>query len=171
MNTILFPMILLAAVGSGLMAGLFFVFSNFAMRALAKLPPAQGAAAMQSINVVILNPLFLLVFMGTAILSLASGVFAVLHWGKPGMLFVLVGSVLYLAGCIVVTGTQNVPLNNRLAAVQAESPEGEAMWEEYLAKWVPWNHVRTLATIAAMAAFVVAAWKLGGSCTPSTMAE
>ena len=37
------------------------------MQALARLPPAQGIAAMQSINVVVINPLFLTVFLGTAV--------------------------------------------------------------------------------------------------------
>jgi uncharacterized membrane protein len=48
----------LAALGGGLMTGLFFVFSAFMMTALARLPAGQGMAAMQSINVAILNPAF-----------------------------------------------------------------------------------------------------------------
>ena len=59
----------LAALGSGLMAGLFFIFSVFIMAALGRLPPASGIAAMQSINVIILNGMFLSVFMGTALLA------------------------------------------------------------------------------------------------------
>ncbi len=54
-----------ATVGSGLMAGLLFVFSNAIMRALTQLPPAAGLEAMQRINVAIVNPLFLTVFLGT----------------------------------------------------------------------------------------------------------
>ncbi len=63
MNTPIFILILLAAIGSGLMAGLFFTFSNFAMKALLKLPPSSGAAAMQSINITIINPWFPAIFM------------------------------------------------------------------------------------------------------------
>lgn len=61
-----------AIIGSGLMAGLFFVFSVCVMQALSRLPPEQGIAAMNAINVVIQNPLFLIAFMGTALLGLAS---------------------------------------------------------------------------------------------------
>ena len=61
----------LAALGSGLMAGLFFIFSVTIMASLAKLTPAGGIAAMQSINVTILSGTFLGVFMGTALISLA----------------------------------------------------------------------------------------------------
>jgi len=41
---------LLAALGSGVVAGVFFAFSSFVIPALARLPPAQGVLAMQSIN-------------------------------------------------------------------------------------------------------------------------
>ena len=70
------PLILLTALGSALMAGTFFAFSNFVMPALGKLPAEQGLAAMQSINRVVLNPLFLSVFVGTAVAAaiLAAGV-------------------------------------------------------------------------------------------------
>src|SRR5690606_28980359 len=47
-------LVLLAALGCALMAGLFFAFSVAVMRALGALPAAQGIAAMQSINAVIL---------------------------------------------------------------------------------------------------------------------
>lgn len=49
----------LSALGCGLIAGFFFAFSAVVMKALGKLPPAQGIAAMQSINVVVINPWFL----------------------------------------------------------------------------------------------------------------
>jgi uncharacterized membrane protein len=57
---------LISALGSGLMAGFFFAFSVSVMKALSRLPPAQGIAAMQSINVVVINPVFLIAFFGTA---------------------------------------------------------------------------------------------------------
>ena len=50
-----FVLTLLAALGSGLIGGVFFAFSAFVMKALARLRPDQGIAAMQSINVTVLN--------------------------------------------------------------------------------------------------------------------
>ena len=48
---------LACALGCGLMAGFFLAFSNCVMKSLARLPPAQGSAAMQGMNVaVIINP-------------------------------------------------------------------------------------------------------------------
>ena len=62
----LFALTLCAALGCGLMAGVFFAFSAFVMKALARLPPGEGLAAMQSINVAVVNPWFLVAFLGTA---------------------------------------------------------------------------------------------------------
>jgi uncharacterized membrane protein len=147
---------LIAALGSGLMAGLFFAFSSFIMTALAKLPPEQGIAAMNSINVTILNATFGLAFFGTAVLCLGLGVVSILRWAEPGSAWLLAGSLIFLVGTIGVTVVFNVPLNNALAAVTPTSPEGAALWTRYLAEWVPWNHVRTLADIAALIAFILA---------------
>jgi len=48
---VLLIMTLVAALGCGLMAGLFYAFSVSVMKALARLPSAAGIAAMQFINV------------------------------------------------------------------------------------------------------------------------
>jgi uncharacterized membrane protein len=61
-----FVFTLVAALGCGLMAGLFFAFSVAVMKVLARLPSAEVIAAMQAINVAIINPVFLTVFFGTA---------------------------------------------------------------------------------------------------------
>lgn len=145
-----------AALGSGLMAGLFFVFSVCVMTALGRLPAAQGIAAMQSINSAILNPLFFAVFFGTAVLSLVLIVLSLVEWNDPGAVWRFGGGTLYLVGIILVTMVRNVPLNNRLAAVDPDSTGGASLWSRYLSVWTTWNHVRTLASLAAMAAFVLA---------------
>jgi len=156
MADILNAAIFLAALGSGLMAGLFFVFSAFMMSALARLGAPQGIAAMQSVNVTILNPLFLTVFMGTALLSLITGIAAIWNWSAEGSGWLLAGSLLYLIGIIVVTMVFNVPLNDALASVDPASGEGAALWARYLDVWVKWNHVRTVAGVGALACFISA---------------
>lgn len=152
----LFPITLSATLGCGLMAGLFFTFSVFVMQALAALPAAQGMAAMKSINVVILNPLFLLVFLGTAAVSVYAVVFALRHGEEPGRVFLLAGGLLYLAGSLIVTMAFNVPMNDALASANAATPEGVRVWTNYLSVWTAWNHVRTAASLAATAAFALA---------------
>jgi len=78
----IFALVLAAALGSGVMAGVFYAFSTGIMLALGHLPAAQGIAAMQSINVAVINPLFLGAFLGTALLSLAAAVVAIMSWGE-----------------------------------------------------------------------------------------
>jgi uncharacterized membrane protein len=159
MNVMLFALTLFSALGSGLMAGLFFVFSIAVMDALDRLPPAQGIAAMQSINVVILNPLFFAVFFGTALAALVLAVVAVVQWQQPGAAWLFVGSLFYLVGCILVTVIRNVPLNEALAAVNPTSEEGGRLWTRYLTDWTSWNHVRTVLCVAAAASFIVAIYR------------
>jgi len=137
-----------AAVGSGLVGGLLFTFSAFLMTVLSRLPPAQGIAAMQSINVAILNPLFGLLFFGTTVAGLVLAVAAPFS-DLPGALWRLVGGLLFVVGVFGLTMVVNVPLNNELAAVDPASVDGAQLWERYVARWTAWNHVRTLAAIAA----------------------
>jgi len=151
-----FVLALLCALGSGLIAGVFFAFSAFVMRALVRLPPAQGIAAMQSINVVVLNPMFLGVFLGTAILCAIAVIAALLRRDAPGCAFALAGGVLYLAGTFGGTIAFNVPWNDRLAAVAPDDPAAAETWRLYSGRWTAWNHVRTLAALAASASFTVA---------------
>ena len=147
---------LLAALGCALMAGLFFAFSVSVMRGLARIPPAAGIAAMQAINIVILNPVFGLVFFGTTAVCLIVTVAAVVRWHQLASAYMLAGGLLYLTGAFGVTVVFNVPRNNALAGVDPASPEGARVWAGYLVTWTAWNHVRTIASVAATAALIVA---------------
>jgi uncharacterized membrane protein len=153
---ILVALTLAAMLGSGLMAGTFFAFSTFVMKALARLPAAAGVAAMQSINVAVINPPFLGVFLGTAVLCAVALSAAVFRWERPGAVYLLVGGVLYVAGTFLVTVLFNVPLNNSLATVHPADPDAARQWARYLSRWTAWNHVRTAAALAAVASFAMA---------------
>jgi len=146
----------LAALGAGIMGGLFFIFSNTIMAAFGKLPPANGIAAMNSISVTILNGTFLGVFMGTALVSAVLIVCWFLGWMPSGGTLAVAGSVVYLVGIIGVTMVFNVPMNDALAAVQPDSAAGADLWQDYLSRWTMWNHVRTIAGIGASALFILA---------------
>ncbi|KGM30943.1 anthrone oxygenase family protein [Inquilinus limosus] len=151
-------LIFLSALGSGLAGGIFFAFSTFVMGALARLPAPQGIAAMQSINIVVINPLFMMVFMGTAVLCAVVAVAALFGWAGPHPALVVVGAVIYIAGNIVVTMAGNVPLNDALAAVDPASAGGAAIWARYVPDWTVWNHVRTVTGAVAAACFILA-WR------------
>jgi uncharacterized membrane protein len=153
---VLFAVKLLAALGCGLNAGVFFAFSAFVMNALGRLQPPQGIAAMQSINVTAVSPMFMTAMFGTAAACLYLAVLSIVKWQQPGAPYLLVGSLLYLIGTVLVTIVFNVPLNDALAAVKPDSPEGARLWTSYLATWTAWNHVRTVAALVAAASLTLA---------------
>lgn len=134
------------AVGCGLVAGLFAAFSVAVMPALRRRPPAEGIAVMQAVNVAIVNPLFLLVYVGTAALCVAVAV------TSGGDALRLAGAALYVVGAFGVTAAANIPLNNALAAAD---PADTGIWQRYLSRWTAWNHVRTLCAIAAAVALTI----------------
>jgi uncharacterized membrane protein len=154
-----FALKLFAALGCGLVAGVFFAFSTFVMPALARLQPDRGIAAMQSINITAINPLFMLALLGTAVACLFIFIFALLHWHQSGTIYLSIGSLLYLVGAILVTILGNVPLNYALANVDPNSTEGTILWAKYLTNWTFWNHVRTLTALAASATFIISLTK------------
>jgi uncharacterized membrane protein len=147
---------LAAVLGTGLVAGIFFAFSTFVMRALGRLPENGGIAAMKAINVTVINPWFLLTFFGTGAVCLVIAILSL--EGAVGILraYLLTGCALYLIGCLLVTMTFNVPLNNRLASADPDDSGAGTLWASYLSRWTFWNHVRTAASLAAACAFAIA---------------
>ena len=146
----------LAAISCGLAAGIFYAFSSLVMRALAKIPPPAGIAAMQSINVSVVNPWFIAAFFGPALICCALGVISLVRWNRAGNAYLFSGSAFYLVGTMIVTFAFNVPLNDVLATVDPASPEGARQWASYLVTWTNWNHVRTAGALFAAAACYLA---------------
>jgi uncharacterized membrane protein len=145
-----------AAIGAGLTAGIFYAFSTFVMAGLGRIAPEQGIAAMNSINVTVINPWFMAVFLGTPVLSVILIIMALFKWSEPGSLLIIAASLIYIVGSFLVTMIFNVPLNDALAAAAPASSEGAALWARYLKEWTWWNHVRTALPLAAMVLFIIA---------------
>jgi uncharacterized membrane protein len=156
-NELVLALVCAAATGAGLMGGLFFIFSNTIMRAFDRLPAAGAVAAMNSINRVILNPLFFLAFFGTGALCVA---LLIVRGTQPWSS--VAGAAIYLVGSIGVTMVFNVPLNNKLQAVSPSATDMETQWQAYRGPWSRWNHVRTVACLLAAAAFTLSAMSPSG---------
>jgi uncharacterized membrane protein len=152
----LFVLTLVTALGCGLVAGFFFAYSASVMQALARLSAAQGLTAMQSINVAVINPLVMLALFGTALACIAVIVGAVLEWGDPFPVYLLIGGAVYLVGTILLTIAYHVPRNDALATVDPNSPDAERQWTRYLKEWTAANHVRTLSSLAAATLLTIA---------------
>lgn len=143
-------------VACGLLAGLYFAFSAFVMTSFARIDVPAGVAAMNSINRVIQRSLFMPLFIGSSLSSLALAIIAALHWGERGAGAILAGGVIYFTGMFVVTMIFNVPRNNALDASDPATADGQALWARFLKEWTAWNHVRTIASTAALILFVIA---------------
>ncbi|NIJ43420.1 putative membrane protein [Parvibaculum indicum] len=157
MSFIVFSALVLAAIGSGIIGGIYFAFSTFIMQAFTEIPREHGMGAMQSINRVIVRSLFLPAFFGSAILSLFLIAAWWFGWGDLRSGYALAGALLYFVTSFVSTVVFNVPLNNELERTDAASPEAEAVWARYLQRWTKWNHLRTVTSLLAAIAFAIAA--------------
>jgi uncharacterized membrane protein len=140
-----------AAVGCALVAGLMFAFSTSVMPTLDRRRNAEGIGTMQAINSTILNPVFGLVFGGTATLCLALAGTAPFTTDHPHATLRGIGSALYVVGTVGVTLVVNVPMNDTLDALDPASDEAASYWRTYLRRWTVWNNLRALlGTIAAV---------------------
>jgi uncharacterized membrane protein len=140
---------LIAAVGAGLVAGVFFAFSTFVMSALGRLPDAHGLPAMQEINVAAPEPPFMIAMFGTALACLVLAAIAVTRLDEVVARYQLAGAGLYLAG-IVLTMAYHVPRNTELASGAGPG------WRIYAQRWTAWNHARTAAHLAGAICLTVA---------------
>lgn len=152
----LFTLALLAAILCALATGSLFAFSTFVMPALSRLPAAQAITAMQSINIAVINPMFMGAFMGAAALFLLLVVGQGSDLGRIHGILTMAAAVLYVAGTIGITMACNVPLNNGLAAVDPAAAGADAVWSAYYSGWQFWNHLRTLTGTLSLAALILA---------------
>lgn len=142
-----------AAVATGLLGGVLLAFSSAADRGLARLGDRAYVTGMQAVNVAILNPAFLAVFLGSPVLLVLA---AALDRSAPAIAAAVVGVV----GGTGVTAAVNVPLNDRLAVFAADGADDAAVAAARAAYEVPWqraNRVRVLACAVATGLVVVAA--------------
>lgn len=151
-----FAVTLSAAVGAGVIAGVFFVFSNFLMRVLDRRPASEAIATMQSINELIENPLFFLFFIGTALAGAVLGVYSLVSLDGPERTWLVAGGITYIVGAVLVTGAYHIPRNQALDRLDPQAVDAADRWSSYLSEWLPVHHLRTLAAIASCASFVMA---------------
>ncbi len=145
----------IAILGTGLIAGVFLAFSSFIMSALGRLPAVAGMSAMQMINVTVINPLFMAILFGTALICLVLAFAAWKTGVGPNQIFLLAGAALYVS-TIGITMAFNVPLNDSLAAANIANADSAKLWADYLQSWTFWNTIRGLAACASCAALIIA---------------
>ncbi|MGW2636089.1 anthrone oxygenase family protein [Streptomyces sp. NPDC001348] len=149
-------LVVLGVLATGLVAGVFCGFSTFVMRGLSALPPAQGVAAMNAINVAAVAPAFMILFLGSAVLCAVIAVVTFVLWPDDGKVELLLGSALHLFGSFGLTVVANVPRNETLLRLEPGTAEAAAYWPTYIREWTFWNHLRTAASAAAALVYALA---------------
>jgi len=139
------------------MGGIFFAFSSFIMPALSRISIEEGIHAMQRINVDVYHWTFMPAFFLTPIGCIVAAVLTFRGASTGAAIYAITGCAAYVLGNFVVTAAGNVPLNNALATVDANTLEAARDWSRYISRWTRWNHVRTVASMFAAASFLVAA--------------
>jgi uncharacterized membrane protein len=144
--------LVLTALTTALITGLFYAYSCSINPGLGKLSDAEYISAMQSINKAILNPLFFLSFMGTLFLLPLS---AYLNYHSSSFLFLIAAALVYIIGTFGVTIFGNVPLNNALEGFNLQSASAEAVANARAKFEGPWNRLHSIRTFASVVALVL----------------
>ncbi|WP_395105917.1 DUF1772 domain-containing protein [Actinomadura sp. SCN-SB] len=158
MRTLQSITLMASTVGTGLVAGLLFAYACSVMPGLGRSSDRTLVEAMQNINRAIINPWFLLPFVGSIPLIVLAAVLAWRGHGRSALPWILAALALYLVAFLITRGI-NIPLNDRLD--RAGDPAGiadlSATRESFENRWVTWNIVRI---VAHTAAFACLAWAL-----------
>jgi uncharacterized membrane protein len=145
--------LLAATIAMGLMAGVFWIYSNAIMRGLRRTDDRTFVGAFQSIDLAIINPSFMATFFGALALT---GATAALNVSEGDVLPWTVAAFLLYLAVIVITVRVNVPRNDEIkAATDNDLAAVRQRFDE--ARWVRWNTVRAVASTAALACL---AWAL-----------
>ena len=149
--------LLISTFLTGLTAGLCFTWANAVTPGIGKLDDLGFLQAFQQMNRAILNPLFIVVFMGPAIVHIAN---IFLFKNATPMVFwmVLIAAILYLAGLVLVTVFGNVPLNELLDKVDllsASPKELKTLRDQFEVRWNQFHLVRTITTSLSFALLII----------------
>ncbi len=144
-------------ISAALIAGVFLTFSDFVMRSLDGAKTSAGIEVMQAINREVFRTIFMVLLIGMWPVSAGLGVYAFLQPAQSGGAAIMAAAIIYSVGVMGITLVFNVPMNNRLAARDSDSPEAEAYWSDtYFPHWTFWNWVRAVASAAAAVCYLTA---------------
>jgi uncharacterized membrane protein len=160
MSDVLREVVLIAATMTmGLMAGVFGIYGNAIMPGLRRTDDRTFVAAFQSIDRAIINPAFMVTFIGALAFTGLAALLQLTGDQRPLLPWIAAAFGLYLFVFVITIGV-NVPRNNEIKAAgdidQVTDPHGvRERFDE--ARWVRWNHLRTFASTVA---FGLLAWAL-----------
>ena len=134
-----------------LMTGFFYAFSVAVMPGLDAIDARHSIPAMQSINLLVRNPVFFITFFVTPVAALVVAMGHLLNAERGAAALLVVAAAVYGLGVLAPTTIVNVPMNNALAAIDAATIAiGEAsIWTDYSSRWTLWNSIRAALCLCA----------------------
>jgi uncharacterized membrane protein len=147
-------------LSTGLMSGLLYGWSVSVIPGLRRTNDLSYVGTMQHINRAIINPAFVIPFMGIP-LVLGAAAFAQFRAGDTRRGWLLAGATAsYVVTVLGVTMSRNIPLNDALDAFQVDHSEDRALRtrrDSYEQPWNRWHYLRTLGSIGSFALVAAAA--------------
>ena len=156
--------LILATLLVALVAGFVFAFATVVMPGIHKLGDKEFIRSFQVIDGVIQagQPVFGLVWMGSAVALLVSAVMGALQLDGIERVFIVISALVYVFGVQVPTFRINVPLNNALQRLDIDAMDEDALASARHAfenRWVKWNSIRTvMASLVSVALMLVLLW-------------
>ena len=143
-------------VATGLMSGLLYGWTVSVIPGTRRAPATNYVDTMQHINRAIINPAFIVPFMGV---PLVLGAAATMQFraGDHRRGWLLTGAAAtYVVGVLGVTIGRNVPLNDALDAFDLRGSTGDAIEHRRTSYETPWNRWHYLRTVASVGSFALA---------------
>jgi uncharacterized membrane protein len=148
---------LFLALWSAVIGGVFSAFSEFVMAGLLRAAPAGGIEVMQHINRRVLRTQFVAGIFSIAVFSLLFAIYAVLVFEGAALVTLLLAPLVYLPTVLLMTVFGNVPMNDRLDALDHTAADSEAYWRHYGHVWTRRNHLRYLGSVLTAGLYIIAA--------------
>ena len=140
---------------TGLMAGIFFTWSNAVKPGIGKLGDIEYLRALQSMNRVILNNAFRIIFLGAIIAVALVPVFYFNLYPKNIFWLFVFTLVIYWIGVFGVTVSGNIPLNEILDKTNLESITLEEIKTLRKRIELKWNHFNLIRSISSVITFIL----------------
>jgi uncharacterized membrane protein len=144
-----------AIILTGLSAGLFYAWEFSVIPGTRQVKDNTYIETMQAINRAIINPAFMTIFLGSVLVQIMS---TYQHRGTTIFWILLIATLTYVIGTILVTGLGNVPLNNALDTLHLKELSPEQITVKRINYELRWNRLHTIRTVFAVISFMLLLW-------------
>ena len=164
--TVFACVLVIATFLSSLMAGFLFAFAVVVMPGIRALRDREFLHAFQAIDRVIQNgqPLFMVMWLGSTVSLIAAAVLSFLHPGVVDQVVVVTAALASLLLVQLPTMTINIPLNNKVQALDFDTLDDASASqarEAFESRWNRWNIIRTVVSCAILAGLLVVLLRVG----------